>query len=398
MAECTITRPEPQALFNRYRDMFSSTVLNGAPIIPESNEWYVVALEYAAAQEFYSLAEQQWKERDPRYACCDNLLALAAVDGVLPRAATFSSTYATITGTPGVPLPRQIQIVDGTKTYVSATSVPSKMPSDGSLTLRFQALTPGPDTNTATTGSLQGAIAGVDSTVTLGGSYCGGQDAESCEEFRSRYLKRKSFQPVPNAAWIEEKLLEWPCVTRVCQRKGTCCVADSQCSTCNTCQRTLDYYVFMDGTFTCGIVPTCVLQEIDKWLFGENKGYGEGQVPVGICGTLYSPSPVTIDVDIVGSGCFTSAQRGEVEERIAEYFTTLCPSEFVLARQIELIITQVVGAGVNFDVTLTPSGDNAAQARRVSDLCSDLEMACDFMPCLGTVEFEELLSSDNCVR
>ena len=47
---CVILRPEPQALFDSLRNAFSNTVLGGGKVIPESNEWYVIANDYAARE------------------------------------------------------------------------------------------------------------------------------------------------------------------------------------------------------------------------------------------------------------------------------------------------------------------------------------------------------------
>ena len=59
---CIILRPDPQVLFNSLKDAFSSTVLGGGKVIPESNEWYVVTNDYAAAEQFYAIADQMWRE------------------------------------------------------------------------------------------------------------------------------------------------------------------------------------------------------------------------------------------------------------------------------------------------------------------------------------------------
>ena len=75
---CIILRPDPKVLFGQLQSMFSSTVLGGGQIIPESNEWYVVANDYAMAEQFYAIADQLWRENNPETACCDNLYKMAA--------------------------------------------------------------------------------------------------------------------------------------------------------------------------------------------------------------------------------------------------------------------------------------------------------------------------------
>jgi len=98
---CVILRPDPQALFNQIQSMFSSTVLGGGKVIPESNEWYVVTNDYAMAEQFYALADQMWREANPETACCENLYKMAARNGVYPRPASHAEGYAKLEGTPG---------------------------------------------------------------------------------------------------------------------------------------------------------------------------------------------------------------------------------------------------------------------------------------------------------
>jgi hypothetical protein len=383
---CNITRPEPQVLFDRMRDMFSTTVLQGAPVIPESNEWYVVSLNFAVAQEFYAYSEQQWKEQDPRTACCDNLVKIAARDGVFLYAASFAQGYVQITGTPGVELPDSVEITIGTGTYFSETILPDVMPPEGTFIFRVRAAEAGQQGNGAVpgTGTLAQAIPGVSSTVTVFGGFCGGEDAETCEQFRSRYLARKQFAPRATAAWIEQKLLEWPCVTRVCVRGGTCAVFTPGGTACNG---DLQYYVFMDNTFECGIPPRCVLDEINTWMFGpeEQRGYGMGQVEVGVCGKVYEMHPATINLTISDYGCISNAQKNEIRVRMAEYMQTLCPSSELNNRQFEQIVGSVLGFNGNYAVEIEPA--EGADVALIGILGCGYELGCDAVACLGEVNF-----------
>lgn len=371
--------------------MFSTTVLGGAPVVPESNEWYVVTLEYALSEEFYSVAEQQWRERDPRYACCENLVEMARQEGVFPRAASFASTYITITGVAGSNLPKAIQVMINDIEFSNAVPLPLTLPSSGTLTVRFQAVQPGAignDLNGATTGRILGSITGVDRTVTVNGSLaCGGRDAEDCEAFRTRYLARKQYAPVANDAWVQQQLLSWPCVTRVCTRGGTCCSPADDCG-CSSCRRKLNYYVFMDDTFDCGVAPECVVNEINTWMFGPEgeEGYGRGQAPIGVRGKVHVATAGIVDVHIAGLGCFTSTERSIITERLQAYFKTLCPSTILSGKQIEAIILQVTGQKDEFDVVLS-ARDDTLFTNYISACCSDLEMECDVIACLGNVTF-----------
>ena len=91
---CTIPRPDPQALFDHLRNMFSSTVLGGGKVIPESNEWYVITNDYAAAEQYYAIADQMWRETNPETACCENLYKMAARNGMFPAPASTAQGYA----------------------------------------------------------------------------------------------------------------------------------------------------------------------------------------------------------------------------------------------------------------------------------------------------------------
>lgn len=381
---CTIERPTPQALFNRLRDMFSTTVLGGAPIIPESNEWYVTSLNYAVAEEFYSFAEQQWRERDPRYACCDNLIELARADGVYLRAATFAQGYVRITGTPGAGIPDGvIQFTSNGVTFELSGSIPQVMPATGRVTALFRSTVAGPDGNTTAgaTGTLVGVIPGINQTVTiLGSGFCGGQAEETCEEFRQRYIARKQYQPRATDAWVQQKLLEWPCVTRVCRRGGNCCDPTDECS-CSDCQNKIEYYVFFDNTFECGLAPECVIDDITIWMFGEPQGYGNGQMEVGICGQIYTATPALIDIVIDGVVCITPSQQTEITDQLRDFFKTICPSEMLYTRQLETIIANVLGTSVGFDIMLS------SDSTQVEVTPCGIDPECDIMPCFGSVTF-----------
>lgn len=373
--------------------MFSTTVLQGGQVIPESNEWYVISLNYAVAEEFYAFTEQQWKERDPRTACCDNLVKIAARDGVFLNAATFAQGYVRITGTPGAALPAVIEVDINGVTYVSEAVLYSELPEDGEFIFRIRAEEAGRQGNNTlpATGTLATPIVGVDNEVTLINGFCGGEDAETCEQFRSRYLARKQFAPRATQKWIEQKLMEWPCVTRVCIRAGTCCTlpVNGSTNTCGTCGETLDYYVFMDNTFNCGIVPQCVIDEINVWMFGpeEQRGYGLGQVEVGVCGEVHAVVPAVINVTVSDYGCITNAQKNEIRARLSEFFLTLCPSIELSTNQVNAIVGSVIGYDRPYAVEFDYAEDAPVTDVAVGQSCGILEFDCDAVGCLGTVTF-----------
>lgn len=390
---CTILRPDPQVLFDQIKNMFSSTVLGGGRVIPESNEYYVVCNDYAMAEQYFAIADQMWREANPETACCDNLYKMAAQHGVFPRPASYAEGYAKLTGTPGAEVPGSFEIQTGIGSYVSVGTIPLTMPDSGEMVVRIRALVPGAAYNSAgqvTTGTLATPAPGINSEVLIcGGSFCGGAEAETCEQFRKRYLERLAYQPKATMAWIQAKLLEFPCATRVCVREGACCRCEG--SGCANCGKSMDFYVLFDDIFPCGIPPLNVVIDVTTWLFGEHPGYGEGQVEIGVCGTIYQPIPLMVNVIIDIVGCPTTAQKQMIEDQIHALFRRICPSMPLRTRQLELIVASIVGSDVDVSVRFEIVGYETAQPPYpigvvYADSCG-LEPACDVLPCLNTITF-----------
>jgi Baseplate J-like protein len=389
---CIILRPDPQALFDQLQNQFSSTVLGGGKVIPESNEWYVVANDYAMAEQFYAIADQMWRENNPETACCDNLYKMAARNGVFPRPASHAQGYAKLSGLPGSPVPLSFEVSTDAGVYTSVGTVPLTIPTSGEIIVRIRALTPGPQYNSSgaiTDGTLTTTAPGIDAAVKIcGGQFCGGANAEDCETFRQRYLNRLAYQPRATLAWIKDKLLEFPCVTRVCVREGACCRCEPEDpSNCLTCGSNMELYVLFDDAFPCSIPPANVVADIQTWLFGEHQGYGEGQVEIGVCGKLYIPRPLMVNVIIDIEGCPSVGQKQIIEDQIVALFKRICPSLPLRARQIELIVASVIGAEFNISARFetVPSPPNRADV--FISQCGDLEPECDVLPCLNEVSF-----------
>jgi Uncharacterized homolog of phage Mu protein gp47 len=391
---CTIARPDPQELFNHLRNMFSSTVLGGGKVIPESNEWYVVTNDYAAAEQFYAVADQMWRETNPETACCENLYKMAARNGMFPHPPSHAEGYARLTGVPGSAVPPTMEIQTAIGTFVSVGTVPLTIPDTGTIVVRIRALVPGShmnSTGSVTEGTLTTPAPGIDSTVQIcGGQFCGGSGEETCEEFRKRYMERLAYQPRATQAWIKAKFLEFPCVTRVCVREGACCtcgaVDPTDCS-CKNCGNCMNFYVLFDGVFPCGIPPLNVIEDIQDWMFGVHQGYGEGQVEIGVCGKIYCPNPIMINVIIDIEGCPSSTQKQIIEDYIRELFLRVCPSVPLRVKQLELIIASVIGPEVNVQVRFEPVDGTWNRNEVWVNSCGDLEPECDFMPCLNEVIF-----------
>jgi Baseplate J-like protein len=280
---------------------------------------------------------------------------------------------------------------------VSVGTVPLTMADSGSLIIRVRALVPGPGMNSAgeiTTGTLTTAAPGIDTAVTIcGGQFCGGAEAETCEEFRKRYLERLAYQPRATMAWLQQKLLEFPCATRVCVREGSCCRCEPECGDCGckNCGNRMEFYVFFDDAFPCGIPPQQVADDITTWIFGVHQGYGEGQVEIGVCGKIFVPVPLMINVFIDIEGCPSSSQKQIIADQVRALFRRICPSIPLRTKQLELIVASVVGAEFNSQVRFEIVGfenQTPPYPRYLvfADSCG-LEPECDVLPCLNTITF-----------
>jgi uncharacterized phage protein gp47/JayE len=381
---CLIARPDPQVIFDRLSGQFSATVLRGAPIIPESNEWWVVTNDYKVQEEFYAYAEQLKKELDPRYACCDNLTEMASNLGVYPAPANFAHGYVTLTGVAGSALVPGMQISFGPGIYrvANPATVPSVMPATGSITLRFQAVQPGTASNApqaAESGLLITPLTGIDQAVTVhGAQFCGGAEGETCEPFRNRYLDRLKYRPNANFAWLEQKALEWPCVTRVCL-PADCCDTPQDCAT-----HLVRLHVMFDDTFEHGVAPDDVIEEVQTYLFGpsDRPGSGLGVAPINVDGRVIPVVAAPVDIIISGLSCATIAQKTETETRIRNLFKNICPGNILCRNVFIATVAQVVPNICDFDVTVSTTDPDNIEIT----LCGDIEPVCSVLPYLNSLK------------
>lgn len=388
---CYLQRPDVQEIWDKVSTEFSSDVLGGSEIIPESNEWYVVALHAGMENEFYSVAEQMWRETDPRYACCDNLISMADKDGIYPRPAGYAQGYIKVTGAPNTAIPQNIEITFSDESFVPDGTVLGSINNDGFAVVRIKAVEPGPDSNIApgATGAIVSTPEGIDSEVTLYGAFCGGSEAETCEEFRERYISRLQYKPSATMDWIKNKIAEWPCVTQVCERGSSCCEIDGDGDV--ICPDTFKLHAMFHDTFECGLAPQCVLDEINLWLNGENPGYGEGQLPFGMCGSVEPVTGSYINITIDGLACATESQRTEIKNRINDFVLKTCPSEDLQLRQIELIIAQIIGNTNDLFVTITEYNDDTLSSDGITiDNCGDVIVDCGYKICIHNIDFVNL--------
>lgn len=394
---CKLERPEPQELWQRIAADFSTTVLGGGDIIPESNEHYVVALNYAVQEQFFSYAESLWRERDPRYACCENLIALAAQDGIYRQAATPAQGYIKIKGKAGAQIRQDLEFEIGGLKFIPANSLPPAMPLNGEAVIMVKAQLPGEESNflTSENGQILSPPEGIEKDIQLFGNLCGGSAEESCEELRARYLARLQYSPSADLKWIMSKVLEWPCVTDVCEVGGACCELGEDND--QICPDGLYLYVLFRNTFSCGIAPDCVIDEMNAWLFGTPQGQGKGQVPFGIFGAIRYVRPAYVTILIDGMACATSSQQAQVQERIEDYILRICPSQNLSSRAIDRIVAQVVGDAIDTQIHIEAyeGGDsNTTDQGLYIDECGNVNVNCDYKVCLHEIRFVNMSASN----
>lgn len=373
---CIITRPEPQTLFDRIKSLFSAKVLGGAPVIPDTNEWYVVSNDYLAQELYYSIAEQQWRETDPRHMCCDNLVEWAARRGMHPRPASFARGYVKLSGTPGASINPAFTVQFGDVVYKvdAGATVPSTMPDVGYTVVRMIAQTAGEVGNGltvgASTGTLGAPMAGISNTVEIyGGEFCSGREAEDCETFRTRVLARFAKPHRTRLDDITDDLRDWPCVTRAMLRSCSCCAEKGR----------LDMFVFMDDSFEHGIPPQAVLDDMTAWYFGSPQGFGKGVADYGMEGQFYAATTVPVQLTISNLPCSSQAQVEDIRYRIGLLFADLAPGAEICRRMIDAIVIQVIGFNCEYDVVMVVEG------RTLSDPTSFVP-ECDELPIIGSLK------------
>jgi len=150
----------------------------------------------------------------------------------------------------------------------------------------------------------------------------------------------------------------------------------------------MEFYVFFDGIFPCGIPPVSVATDLTTWMFGEQQGYGEGQVEIGVCGKVFVPKPLMTNVFIDIEGCPSNAQKQIIEDLVVELFKRICPSMPFRVKQVELIVATVIGPQFNVQVRFEPpEGVTWLREDVWVTSCGDLEPTCDVIPCLNEISF-----------
>lgn len=139
-----------------------------------------------------------WAVRQQRAKTADEqeLLQMAAEDGVYRNAANFSRGAATISGTNGTVIPAGSVLLYGEVEFVTAVAVTVGAIVSGQATATLAAVLAGESGNVAAGEPLtfQTSIIGASSAVVASGGLSGGADQEEIEDFRARYLEERRKQ------------------------------------------------------------------------------------------------------------------------------------------------------------------------------------------------------------
>lgn len=378
---CAIKFPTPQEIYDRTAADFSSIVLGGLPIIPESNEAYLVSLLSAQIMQNQMFIQGFANEQNPETASCEGLYALAGRDGFLPKGAEGAQGYVKVTGVPGTTIPEQLNFLIGGDKYVTNGAMAKIMPPSGYIYVQVLRLQLGEyQGDSPKTGEIVDPPAGLDSEVEVLGNFCGGRNVEDCESFRIRYLNHLRVMETANINWLFDKLLEWPCVTGACQAPVTDCQDGG-----TSCPNEVHLYVLFRNTFPCGLAPECVVQNITDWLFGTPQGYGAGQAPFGMCGRVHYVKPVEIDIRISGLRCFPSVSIDAVKTALYDYVDYLCPSTNFILDEARLRILNIIGTSQGISL----STDLLNETGGSIDNCGNVIPNIHYKVCLRDVIFTD---------
>jgi uncharacterized phage protein gp47/JayE len=366
-------RPEPKKLYNQIRDLFSVYVLGGAPIIPESNEFYVVNNDYASAETIYSNIQRTLKELDWETACCSNLYKAASDLGIYPRPKMRHRGFVKIMGVNSTNIPLGTKFNIGQNVFEIDQQLSGNIYNieNGVVYIGVKNTVDELLGDVPSITNLQTPIVGV-TEVKLLGYLCGGDTEENCEEFRKRAIQRRKTAYKPNIKWVVEKLEEFPCVTRVAIRECDECLYDG-----NT-----NVYVFFDNTFEYGIPPLNVVRQIDKWFYGKVKGAGQGQAPIGMFGSVYVPEVKKVDIQIISADCLSNNEINSFKTKLQELFSNFNPGDKLPKLWINVLLLNVNPNLTSYTVKILVDG---VEHNEWCNHDEDLNVECDELIVLGEV-------------
>src|SRR5262245_60942391 len=386
--DCLLPRPDIAELSEAVRVEFSKRLLGGAPVLPLSAEDILAFIMAGTVNLMHGLVAQALKEQDPATMCCDNLMGYAARHGINLRGATRAKGYVALTGTAYAQIPSNLRLVGQSsreyKLDPAVTFNPVHLDANGGAVIRVTADLPGglfnlPMGAALTTSAVTTGI-DIDATV-VGNGIQGGTDNESCEELRTRVLAAEASGILSTTVeWYIAQTMRYPGVTRVCTDGGECC-----CDPTN-----LILYPFMEGVYgtlnppeeNYGIPPSDVIAEMNHWMWGINKGKGEGLAPVGVLGRFACAQPVRVHVTAhCFRGCDNIAVSRIIDALNPFMRATYCTGAKICKEEFKCVIYRAIGERCFSDVTF--AFDPPEAIRRIDD--GYIVVECGWIPVLGDV-------------
>lgn len=350
--DCTTPRPSITDLHTSTKTEISTRMLNGAPVLPMSNEDVLAFIMAGVTNMMHGFVSQGLKESDPADMCCDNLVAYAARRGIYLQAAERARGVLTITGTPGAAVPGNIRFVgEGAQEYKldpSYITNPTVLDGSGSAVLFVAASGGGVRYNLPGGAQLtvSSTIPNIDILATVSSAgVIGGADDEECETLRARVLDAEAKGTLStNVNWFVGKTLTFPGVTRAC---------NDECEGC--CEQGMLLYPFFDGAYEDGVPPQSVIDAMNLWMFGPARTHGEGLAPIGVLGEYRAAVPTVLSVVLsCVDGCAPNVEE-VVATAVAAFITEeTCVGSKICLERLAAAITNAVGK----DACLAPPAFN----------------------------------------
>jgi hypothetical protein len=359
MENCLIPRPDVRTIADRIKAQLSLKMLNGAPVLPGSNEDIIAGVMAGVYYEMYSVVDQQFSRVDPATACCADLYAQASRKGIFPANAKRAVGYVKLLGVPGTAIPNTLEFSGaGDRNYKYDTTLasnPTIINNLGEAIVRIRSLLAGTEQNfpgvqTLTTSTV---VPGINTDVTLlAPGATGGSNIEGCEEFRTRYIEILRRGPITtNIAWVQSKFFSWPGVTRVCVVRGANnLLYDPDCavSCSDSClDDSFIVFPFFDDVYSeCyGVPPATLIAEMNQWFFGSTIGGGEAIAPIGMRGLVKAPQRLIMDVTFTGVSGYAATVAGRLEAEIDATLRSICPGGVICKADIDSALSRILGTG-----------------------------------------------------
>ena len=318
--------------------------------------------------------------------CCDDLIRIAADEGITANPATKSRGCVTITGAAGAAIPSEISLTGGNGvTYVLDNSAnPAIIGADGTATICLESVEPGVDAN-IDFGTLDTdeSYPNIDPDAEIIDGINGGSDVEDCESIRQRLQeKRRGLNACGTEQWYIDQILSFPGVNRVC-------LESCECSSCGGCCQSgyLTAYPLFDG-FANGIPPQSLVDQLQSFIFGgatdAGGGNGSGVAPLGAQGQFLIASPLLTTVVIECVDDPTPAQVDAITAAITDWYATLCVSASYCSSELSAVVKNAAPSLCPCNVRIEGAGIINTPAN-----CPETgQTPCGSLPILDMIDFQ----------